>query len=141
MTLIHLHLLLNHLPVPGLLIGLVALGLDLRRPRPDLQAFGLGTLGALGLMTCLVFATGDGAATAAGPELAGQPLEAHRDAARVAMIASTGLGTGALAALLLPRRPGHAPRWATLAVGLGTLACAGLLVWAGALGGALRHAL
>ena len=138
MTWTHLHLLINHLPLVGLLFGAAALIAALWRQSTDLQAFGLGAQAFLGLMSCVVFSTGGPAADAAA-DLAAQPVDDHYQAARIAMIAATCLGTGALGALLLPKKPGTAPSWAVALVLVGTLACLALLGWAGYLGGLLRH--
>ncbi len=139
MNWVQIHLLINHLPFAGLLFGALALGAGAWRRSRDLEVFGLLTLAVVGLMSCVVFQSGDSAVQASS-DLADASVQAHRFWAQVSMIASTCLGTGALWALLYPKPPAEPPRWSVALVLLGALICVGLLVYAGHLGGVLRHA-
>ncbi len=136
----HAHLALNHLPFGGLLFSAAALSLALWRRSDELTRFGLDTLAATGLLSAVAFATGQ----AAGDLIAdADPLtatvQAHADAAMIAMIAATSLGTAALWARLYPRPPALAPRPILIALLAAAGICAALMAWAAAEGGHIRH--
>jgi uncharacterized membrane protein len=59
MTLAHLHLVLNHMPILGTLFGLILLFLGLSRGNKILQKAGLVTFVVVALVTIPVFLTGE----------------------------------------------------------------------------------
>jgi len=140
MSWVHIHLLANHVPLTGVLLCLAALLVGQWRQSLEVTRFGLGALAFMGLASFVVYATGDMAAaetasTAAAP--ASHLVEDHQSSAKVAMIATSALGTGALWALLIPRP--SAPRPVIWALIVGSVLCAALMAWTAAVGGEMRH--
>ena len=137
----HAHLMLNHLPVLGTLFGMGLLAWALvRRSEPLLQA-ALGTFVLAALAAIPAFLTGEPSEDLV-EHLAGtarQAIEAHEEAAVVALIAIEALGAMALASLMLFRKRGI-PRALAAAALVFALATAGWMAQTANLGGRIRHA-
>jgi hypothetical protein len=136
----HLHLLLNHAPVFGVLFALVLLGLARIRRSEELARIGLGALVVSGLAAAAAMVTGEPAEHAV-EHLAGisEPaIEAHEEAAELAAIATYAGAVIALAALALRRRIALAGHLRLLAL-VAALAAFGLMARTANLGGQIRH--
>jgi len=135
-----IHLMLNHLPVIGLVFVVIALGAGALTRKDTLVRFGLVLMVGLALVVVPVFLSGE-PAEGGVEHLAGvtrQAIEPHEDMARVATIALVTIGLFALIALLRRR---HRPvgRGITVAAFVLSLAVGGLLAWTAHLGGQIRH--
>lgn len=140
MNAVHIHLLLNHLPVIGSLIGVALLVVALLRRDSGLAKVTLGLFVALAGIALVVFLTGEPAEELV-EGLAGVSesiLEAHEEAAVVATVAIGVLGVAALGLLVMFRQR-RLPRWATLATLVAALLVAGVMGWTANLGGQIRH--
>lgn len=140
MNAVHVHLLLNHLPVIGSLIAAALLIVALLRRDSGLAKVTLGLFVALAGIAVVVFLTGEPAEELV-EGLAGVSesiLEAHEEAALVATIAIGVLGVAALGMLVLFRRR-SLPRSATLATLVAALLVAGVMGWTANFGGQIRH--
>jgi hypothetical protein len=137
----HIHLVLNHAPLFGVLAGIVLLLWGLLRRSYEVRlasyaAFILSALAAIG-----VYITG-GAAESLIEDLAGiteSAIERHEDIAKIAMVAIS--ATGALAAVaFFVERSGFAVRRSVLAALLVVAFVAfGVVGYAANLGGQIRH--
>jgi uncharacterized membrane protein len=140
MNAVQIHLMLNHLPVIGLVFVAVALGAGALTRKDTLVRFALFLMMGLALAVVPVFLSGEPAEEGV-EHLAGvteRAIEPHEDMARVATIALVGLGLFALIGLLRTRgRP--VGRELTAAALLLSFAVAGLLAWTAHLGGQIRH--
>jgi len=138
---VHLHLLLNHLPiiVPG--VALVLLLIASWRRDDYLARVGLAVLVGGAITALPSYLTGDGAEDAVRdlPGVSRDIIERHSDIALIASIALGVLGTFALWALWRYRRPAALSRGVVLATLAGTLVASGLMAYAGLLGGQVRH--
>jgi uncharacterized membrane protein len=135
-----IHLMLNHLPVIGLVFVVIALGAGALTRKDTLVRFGLFLMVGLALAVVPVFLSGEPAEKRV-EHLAGvtkQAIEPHEDMARVATIALVALGLFALTALLR-RRHKTVGRGVTVAAFVLSLAAGGLLAWTAHLGGQIRH--
>ena len=140
MTLVHLHLLLNHIPVVGALFALLLFALALTRRETVSVKFALGFTTAMAAIAVVVYFTG-GAAEEAVENLAGvteRAIDRHEEAAELTTIVFGILGGLSLVALLALRSK-QPPRWITLAGLVGTLAVSALMGWTANLGGQIRH--
>lgn len=140
MNIVHLHLLLNHLPVLGSAFGFLLLGVALWRGSDELAKVSLGFLALLGAASVLVFLTGEPAQDAVErlPGFSDALAERHEDAALVATIVTGTIGALALASLFaFRRRP--LPRWLTTLALLCALGSTGLMGYVANLGGQIRH--
>ncbi len=138
---IHVHLILNHVPVLGTLFGLGLLCYAAVKSSDELTRLGFHVF-ILSAVTALpVFLSGQGAETLVQPILGMSEalVERHEEAA--------GLGAGLLVVLglgsawILARYPAsqRLPSRAVFAGALFSLVCAGALGRAAALGGQLHH--
>lgn len=137
----YIHLILNHIPVLGILFGVLLLITGLVERNDGLKRAALATLFLSALMAVPVYLTGEPAEEIV-EELAGvsEPaIEAHEEFAVVALIGAGVLGVVALAAWWLLRRGRAAARhFVTAALALGIVA-GGLFAWTANLGGKIRH--
>ena len=137
----HLHLLLNHVPVIGTLLGLLLLLVAFGRKSEELKRVTLGLFVLIALVTVPVYLTGEPAEEMIEniPGISKAMIERHEDAALFSMIAVEVAGIIALAALLLFGRKkglGNLLAIVTLAFSVVT---GGLLAWTSNLGGQIRH--
>lgn len=141
MTLVHLHLLLNHLPIVGvpLVAALLLYGI-VRRQRDVQRAAFLGFV-LLAALTVPAYLTGEPAEDAIehAPGVATALIGRHEALAAVAMGLTAVLGAVALLGLFLSRRDRPVPRL-LLAGGVTlSLLTIGALVPTGYYGGQIRH--
>ncbi len=137
----HLHLLVNHLPVLGVLFGAALLVAGLWRRSATLIRAGLVTFVAAGIGAGLAYLTGEPAEEvverAAGVSEAA--LELHEETAVYALAGGVGLGLLSLAGLVLTRRaaqPMSRLGWGMLLL---ALAVGGITAWTANTGGRIRH--
>lgn len=137
---VHVHLLLNHFPVIGILIGLVVFALGVWRRNDSWTRLALGLFAAVALVALATMLTGEAAEEAVEnlPGVSESIIETHEEAAQLAAIGTYLLGAISLTALLwLRRRP--LPRSLTVVVLPVVLLVSGLMGYAANLGGQIRH--
>lgn len=140
MNVVHLHLLLNHVPVIGAVFGVLLLTVSLLRRSEELAKVSLGFLALLGVVSVAVFLTGEPAQEAIEklPGFSETLVDRHEDAALLATIATGIVGALALGALIIYRRRAL-PRWLTTLGLLCTVGAAALMGHTANLGGQIRH--
>lgn len=141
MSLVHVHLMLNHFPVFGTVFALLLLLAGMLTKSTILRNSALAAFAVVALITLPVYFTG----RAAGPVaeslsgVAGSDIERHQASAIISLIAVEVLGLAAIAALvLLDRIPAVARRVETFCLLLSVLT-GGSLAWTSNLGGHIRH--
>lgn len=136
----HLHLMLNHFPVVGLVFALALLGWGALRKNPSLAKGGFAALVVVALLAVPVFLTGEPAEKIAEPlpGVSHPIIEQHEDVAKAAFIVTLVSGVAALVGLWLTRGKAVAA-WCASSVLLVALVAAGLMAWAANLGGKVRH--
>ncbi len=137
----HLHLLLNHLPVTGVLVALAIFGVGRLRGNRQFQQLALALVLLFGLATIPAYPTGASAEDVV-KRLPGAPkalIEAHEEAATAAFVVAELLAGLGLSGLVRFRKSAAIPK--SFAVGLLVLAlsASGPLSWTGFLGGKIRH--
>ena len=140
MSTVHLHLLLNHVPVIGILAVAFVLIVAFARKNDAIGKLGLAMLVGIALVTIVVYFTGEPAEEAV-EDLAGVSeslIHSHEEAAEVAFIATALAGLAALGLLLRSARRALA-RWAVAGTLALSLVVAGLMAWTANLGGQIRH--
>ena len=140
-TVVHLHLLLNHLHIIVTALALALLAVAVWRDDDTLTRTGLVFLVGAALSALPAYLTGEGAEDAVEklPGVTEALIERHSDIALVAAIVVGALGIGALWALWRYRRPVRVPRAFLLVMIIGSFAGSGLMAWTGLLGGEIRH--
>jgi hypothetical protein len=141
MTATHVHLILNHVPVLGVLLAGVLLVAASWLRSTAFQRLALVGLVVFALTAIPVYLTGESAEDAA--ERAGgaseTAIERHEDAATGAFVAVEVLGGLALLSLLAIGRGPAVSGIVTTVVLVATLVTSGLFAWTGYLGGQIRH--
>ena len=140
MSIVHLHLLLNHVPLIGMAFVLLILGVATWRRNDGMGKLGLAVMVGLAAVTAVVFLSGEPAEEAiegiAGVSEA--MIHPHEEAAEASLIATLITGVLALSALGIYRRRAL-PRWVTGAAFTAALVASSMLGWTANLGGQIRH--
>jgi hypothetical protein len=138
----HIHLLLNHFPIIGTLIGGGLFLLSLITNSNDLKRASLVVLLGISLISIPAYMSGNGAqdATKALPGVSKSLVETHEGAAFVAMGFMQVTGAFAWLALWQFRRLARVPKWNLALILLLTAMTFALMARAGNLGGNIRHA-
>lgn len=134
------HLMMNHVPVIGVLFAVLALAIGLLWRSAAVLRLALAVLVLVALAAIPVFLSGEPAEETL-EDLAGvshASIESHGDAAKPVMIGLELLGLVALVALLRYRARVVAPRLAALLL-VAVIALGGALAWTAHLGGKIRH--
>lgn len=140
MSIVHLHLWLNHVPVVGSIIGIALLGYALVRRNSEISKLSLALFAVLGVVAIAVFLTGEPAEEVVErlPGFSQSITESHEELARLSTIALVGFGVLGLAALAYFRRR-LLPRWVAAAGLAISLTIGGMLAATANLGGQIRH--
>jgi uncharacterized membrane protein len=140
MSSIHLHLLLNHVPVIGTVLGVLLLAVAVARRSDELGKVALWLFALLAGTSVLVFLTGEPAEELVEklPGFSEALTERHEEAALVATIVMGLVGLFSLVVLaVFHKRP--LARWATPVAFVLSLGTAGVMGYAANLGGQIRH--
>jgi uncharacterized membrane protein len=140
MSLVHLHLLLNHVPVVGAVFGLLFLVVALVRRDGALAKVSFAFLALVGAVSVAVFMTGEPAQEAIEklPGFSERLIDRHEDAALLATIVAGTMGALALASLILYRRRAL-PRWLTMLGLVAAVGASAMMAYTANLGGQIRH--
>ena len=139
----HLHLLLNHFPIIGTLVGLGLLLLSLVGTNQDLRRASLIIFPAMALLSILTFFSGTGAQGAIKnlPGVSQALIQRHQGAAMLALLFME--ITGAFSLVALWRSQGESSpvqwNWSFSAVLLFSIVTLGLMARVGTTGGDIRH--
>lgn len=136
----HLHLLLNHFPIIGTLVGIGIMAWGLIKKEYNIQQAVLGLWVVLTLLTFPVMKTGEDAEETVEkiPGVAASMISAHEEAAETAVWLMGALGLLSLAGLLLARRNEYGKKIPVYAFLL-SLVVFGAMARTGYLGGQIRH--
>jgi hypothetical protein len=142
MDLTHIHLLLNHFPTIGMIIGGGLFLLALIMNSDDLKHASLVVILGIALISIPTYMSGNGAEAAikALPGVSKSLMGAHEGAALVAIACMEVLGAFAWLGLWQFRRLAHIPNWNLAVVLILVLATFGLMARASNIGGEIRHA-
>jgi MFS family permease len=141
MSAAHFHLMLNHIPLLGLVFGAVLLGYGLWRGSEDVQKASLGLLAVAGLSAIAVYLTGEPAEEIV-EGLAGvshDAVEAHEEWGWYALIAGIATGVVALGTLLVGWMRERLGRGAVVLTLVVALLSSGLIGYTANLGGKISH--
>ncbi|MDQ5841171.1 MAG: hypothetical protein M3537_08535 [Chloroflexota bacterium] len=137
----HLHLLLNHVPTVGTVIGVGLFLLSLVRRNDHLRHASLEVFFLLALATLPVYLTGMAAqeAIAGRPDVSAAAIAAHHDGALLSFILMEITGFVAWLALWQFRRLGRPAGWTSPAILLLSVVMLALMASAATVGGEIRH--
>jgi uncharacterized membrane protein len=137
----HLHLMINHFPLVGLLFGLVILVVAQLRRNSDLARTGLVALVIIAIITIPAYLTGEPAHDIVH-DLAGisdEILERHEWAALIALALAEIVGIIALYGLVAFRPPKELPGWFVPTLLVLCLIAVAWLGYTSSLGGQISH--
>ena len=142
MDLAHIHLLLNHFPTIGTLIGGGLFVLSLITKSDDLKRASLAVLLGIALLALPTYMSGNGAQDAIKslPGVSKSLIEAHEGAAFVALGFMEFTGAFAWLGLWQFRRLARVPNWNLTVILALTVVSFGLMARASNMGGEIRHA-
>jgi uncharacterized membrane protein YphA (DoxX/SURF4 family) len=137
----HLHLLLNHLPISGLLFAVPILLLAAWKKDTTLRYLGLGAVLLTGAASLATFFTGEPAEEVMErlPGISEELIKAHEEAAETAIWFVVAAALLASLALALGKRSKLVSRWGLSAVTLFALISIALLARANNRGGQISH--
>ena len=140
MSLLHMHLLLNHFPVIGTIIVIALFGVAILWRSNSVARVSLGLLASLGAIALLVYFTGEPAEESIEhlPGFSETITERHEEFALAATIVLASVSALALGALLFLRKR-EIPRWVTLFAFALSLVAGGMMGYTAMLGGQVRH--
>jgi uncharacterized membrane protein len=136
----YLHLVLNHVPSIGVLVGLGLGAFALLAKKPDVMKAALGLFVVAAVFGALTYLTGESAEEAV-EGLAGVSearIEAHEEVAAAAAVGAGVLGVLALGALVLAWGKAVRPALGAVVL-LAALGVSGLITYTAKLGGEIRH--
>jgi uncharacterized membrane protein len=141
MNLSHLHLLLNHFPTIGMVVGLVLFLAAIAVKSDDLKRASLTTFFAIALLAIPTFVTGTAAQLALSdtPDISKSLVIQHENVAFIALCAMELTGALAWLGLWQFRRRGLIPSTTLAAILILGLATFGLMAQAASIGGEIRH--
>ena len=142
MDLTHIHLLLNHFPTVGTIIGAGLFVLSLIMNSDDLKRASLVVLVGIALISIPTYMSGNGAQEAIKslPGVSKSLIETHEGAALVAIGFMEVSGAFAWLGLWQFRRLARVPSWNLAVILVLTLVTLGLMTRAANIGGEIRHA-
>ena len=143
MNFAHLHLLLNHFPIIGTLVGLGLFLISLVGENEDLRRASLIIFAAMALLSIPTFFSGTGAQGAIKklPGVSEVLIERHQGAAMLAIVFMEITGALSVVALWKPQGTPRPARWnwSLSAVLLFSMLTTGLMARVGTTGGDIRH--
>jgi uncharacterized membrane protein len=141
MSAAHIHLALNHVPVVGVVLALLAFALGMLWKSEDVKRLGLLLFVVVGLASAPAYFSGQEAEEIVEelPGVEHDRIEEHEEAGRFAAIGGGALGL--LAAILFWRfwPPRALPAWSLTTILLLALVVAGIMARTATLGGEIRH--
>lgn len=140
MSFTHLHLLLNHFPVIGAVLGIALLGFAILRSNDVLGKTSLWLFAMLGAVSVAVYFTGEPAEEAIEklPGFSESITERHEEFAQLATIAFALFGATALGALAFFRKK-SLPRSLMVGALVLSIVAGGMMGYTALLGGQVRH--
>jgi glucan phosphoethanolaminetransferase (alkaline phosphatase superfamily) len=137
----HVHLIINHFPVVGILGVILLLAYAIVRKSEEVKLATLGLIVLLALMTIAVYLTGQAAEDTVKklPGVTEASISRHEEVADLSLILMEASGVLALAGLFLTRRRGVMPKWLVSLVLILSLVTAVILGYTANLGGEIRH--
>ncbi|MFO7262361.1 MAG: hypothetical protein DIU52_014505 [bacterium] len=136
-----IHLMLNHVPVIGVIIATLLLAVGLVMRSRDVLRVSLGLLVLVALSGVVVYLTGEPVEHMVRrlPGVEHDTMEAHEEFSFLATVVLTIVGLVSLVGLIRYRRAQGVPRgFAVLTLVLAIIAC-GMMGWTAHLGGLIRH--
>jgi uncharacterized membrane protein len=140
-NLVHLHLLLNHVPTVGTIVALAFLLLGFAKRSEDMMRASLAVVFGIALLSLPAYMTGYAAQSLLKdrPGISNALIDEHQSAALLGLIVMEATGIVAWYGLWKGRRPSGRPRWTSAVVLLLAVLTIALMGSAANLGGQITH--
>lgn len=141
MDLVHLHLVLTHFPIAGVIFALILIVFSMVFKRPDFIVSAMLILTLSAILAIPLYLTGEVAEDAV-ENLAGVSkrfLELHEDAAEISFFLLEALGLLAIVGLVLNFSKSRLPQLFSKVLLVSTLIVTASIAWTSNLGGKIRH--
>ena len=137
----HVHLIINHFPVIGILGAILLLVYSLVRKSEEVKMVSLGVFAIIALITLAVYFTGEAAEKVVKnlPGVTETYIGRHEEIASLTLVLMEILGITSLAGLVLLRRSGAIPKWVVVLILILSLITAVVVNLTANLGGQIRH--
>lgn len=137
----HIHLLLNHFPVIGTILGFLLLLVAILTKSTPLKRGSFGLFVLIALLALPVYLTGEPAEeiVEGQPGVSQQIIEEHEDSALLSLIAIEALGVVGLVGLVGYRRRDRLPDYLVWSVAILAIVGGGLVARTANLGGQIHH--
>lgn len=137
----HIHLILNHVPVLGMVFGILILLIGMIFRSMDIKKVSLGLIVVAALATIPVYFSGEEAEDIVEPMpgVTHEVIHDHEEAGELAMYGSIVLGILALITLILVFKDSAIQKWAVILTLVLGVIMSGILGYAANLGGKIRH--
>ena len=137
----HAHLLLNHIPVIGAILGVMVLVWGFYRRNADVRTAAMLLFVIVALLSIPAFLTGEPAEHMINkmPGVDRKLIHEHEEAAEFAIWVMEGLGVASLAGLYFAWTNKPVPRWLNIVILALGLATAAAMARTSNLGGVIRH--
>ncbi len=137
----HVHLLINHVPIIGVIGALLLLVYSLIRKSEEVKMVSFGLFVLVALMTFAVYFTGEAAQKVVKdlPGVTEAYIGRHEEMAGIALTSMAVLGVAALIGLILLRRSSAIPKWIVVVVLVLSLITTAIVGFTANLGGQIRH--
>ena len=137
----HIHLLLNHVPVIGTILGLLLLVVGMIRKSTDFKLASFGIFVISAIIAIPVYFTGEPAEETVEhlPGVSHAIVEQHEESAVISLVGVEILGILALIGMFFSLRQHRIPSWLVPTVLVLSVVTAGLMARTAGLGGQIRH--
>ncbi len=137
----HIHLMINHFPVIGIVFGILLLSLAIIRKSEELKVVSFGFFVIIALAALVVYFTGEPAEEIVEklPGVTESLIEEHEEMALIALIAIEIVGVIAAIGLFISLLSKPVLSWVVLVLLLLSLLSGGLIAQTANLGGQIRH--
>ena len=137
----HIHLMINHVPELGTFFIIMLLLYGVARKSDEIIKVSLGAFVLLGLMTILVYLTGEGAEKVVKnlPGVTEAFIGRHEEMAGLALVLIETLGVTCCAGLIFFRRSATIPKWFIALVLVLSFSASAVVGLTANLGGQIRH--
>jgi uncharacterized membrane protein len=137
----HLHLMVNHFPVIGILFGMMLFLYGLARGSEEIKKVSLGVFVLLAVITVAVYFTGEAAQKAVKdlPGVTEAFIGRHEEVAGLSLVLMETLGIASLAGLYFFRHSATIPKWFVALVLVLSFSTAAVVGFTANLGGQIRH--
>lgn len=136
----HLHLILNHFPIIGTVIVVIVLGYGIVINNDKIKKLGMGLIVLIGLISILVFTTGDKASgyIKGNEGVIEENIEPHEEFAKISMVAMEITAVFSLVGLIFFRNK-LVPFWYGIVLLVFLITVNSLMIYTGHLGGKISH--